>query len=350
MKYSILDLVNLKAGQTYAEAYDDFIDMVQTAERLGFSRYWIAEHHNSKTIASSATQLLVLHALANSSGIRVGTGGVMLPNHSPYLVAEQYGTIERLYPGRLDLGLGRAPGTDLKTARVLRRTDNLYTDFERELAELDSYFAGTADVHAYPAEGARIPHYILGSSTDSAYLAARLGLPYSFASHFAPAEMEEAVRIYRSRFEPSGELREPYVVLGVNVAVADTDAEAERLFTSHTQAILGIVTNQASNGIQPPKESDAEVWRDYIAAEKVPHFGPIAFKLEDIVHREKAIVRQMTAVSLVGGQERVAAQLRELRGRVHLDEIMVNSLIYSQEDKRRSYELLAEVMRREFAA
>ena len=153
MKYSILDLVNLKAGQTYAEAYDDFIDMVGTAERLGFSRYWVAEHHNSKTIASSATQLLVLHALANSASIRVGTGGVMLPNHSPYLVAEQYGTIERLYPGRLDLGLGRAPGTDLKTARVLRRTDNLYTDFERELAELDSYFAGTADVHAYPAEG-----------------------------------------------------------------------------------------------------------------------------------------------------------------------------------------------------
>ena len=186
MKVSILNLVPLRQGESYKVAMDRMVSLAKKAEELGYTRYWIAEHHNTHSVASSATQLLIQYALSNTEKIRIGSGGVMLPNHSPYLVAEQYGTLETLYPGRVDLGLGRAPGTDLETARAIRRGLGRESDFEREVMELSEYFRDTEVVHAYPAAGLTIPLYILGSSTDSAYLAAKLGLPYAFAAHFAP--------------------------------------------------------------------------------------------------------------------------------------------------------------------
>ncbi len=209
MKVSILNLVPLRQGESYKAAMERMVNLAKKAEELGYTRYWIAEHHNTHSVASSATQLLIQYALSNTEKIRIGSGGVMLPNHSPYLVAEQYGTLETLYPGRVDLGLGRAPGTDLETARAIRRGVGRESDFEREVMELSEYFRDTEVVHAYPAAGLNIPLYILGSSTDSAYLAARLGLPYSFAAHFAPTMMETAIRIYQENFKPSDVLEKP---------------------------------------------------------------------------------------------------------------------------------------------
>jgi len=347
MKYSVLDLAYLRKGETYTEAFENQTALAKAAESYGYERFWIAEHHNSKSIGSSATELLIQRALANTEKIRVGSGGVMLPNQSPYLVAERYKTLEVLFPGRLDLGLGRAPGTDMKTAKAIRRTGNLYPDFESDLKELTEYLDNTGEVCAYPHSGNKIPVYILGSSTDSAYLAAKLGLPYSFAAHFAPTQMEEAVRIYRDGFQPSEACKEPYVILGVNAILADTDEEAQRLSTSHLLTILGIVTGR-SDGLLPPKDSKEEVWRDYIAAQKVPHFGPVAFDDEKFIGREKAIVNEMTAVSLIGCKESFAAQLDELKKRVEIDEIMVNSFIYDKEAQIYSLRLLSEVMKKNF--
>lgn len=344
MKASVLNLVPLREGQTYKEAYEDMIALAKAVESYGYERYWIAEHHNMKNIGSSATQLLIQHTLANTSTLRVGSGGVMLPNHSPYLVAEQYATIATLYPNRLDLGLGRAPGTDQNTARALRRTNNLYTDFASEIAELKGYFDDTNAVHAYPAAGMNIPFYILGSSTDSAYLAAALGLPYSFASHFAPSMMEEAVAIYRKNFEPSAVLASPYVILGLNAVVADTDEEAKRLATTQTMSFLGVVTN-SRQGLQPPKNSESEIWEHYVEAKIVPHFGPIAFDIDDVVYREKAIVKQMSAVSLIGSPDSVKEQLQALQQRVQFEEIMAHSVIYDQTAQAYSYKLLADVVK-----
>lgn len=344
LKVSMLNLVPLRAGQTYLDAYKDMIDLAQAVESYGYERYWIAEHHNMKSLGSSATQLLIQHTLANTKTIRVGSGGVMLPNQSPYLVAEQYGTIETLYPNRLDLGLGRAPGTDQVTARALRRTNNLYTDFAEELRELKGYFDDTNNVHAYPAAGLQVPFYILGSSTDSAYLASELGLPYSFASHFAPAMMEEAVEIYRERFKPSKVLSKPYVILGMNVVLADTDEEAKHLATTQTQRFIDIVTGN-NQGLQPPVETEAELWDNYVAAKRAPHFGPIPFKAEDIAFHEQAVVRQMTSVSLIGSPASAAKQLQDLQKRVTFEEIMAQSLIYDQSVQAYSYKLLADVVK-----
>lgn len=345
MKYSILDLAYLREGQIYKEAFDDMIVVAKKAEELGFERFWIAEHHNSKNIGSSATQLLILRVLENTSSIRVGSGGVMLPNHNPYLIAEQFGTLETIYPGRVDLGLGRAPGTDVKTAIALRRRKGgMYTNFEEEIAELKSYFQGGAPVNAYPALGLDLPFYILGSSTESAHLAAKLGLPYAFASHFAPRYMEEAAYIYRQEFMPSDVLKEPYLILGVNVIAGESNEEAEMLATSHKQAILGIVTED-TKGLLPPKKNEEVLWKDFIRTKKVPHFGPIAFELKDIVNREKEVVNQMTAVSLIGDKETIARQLDDLYNRIPFDEIMVNSYIYDQEKELKSLEILAQVVR-----
>lgn len=349
MKYSVLDLAYLREGQSFKEAYDDQLELAKAVETFGYERFWIAEHHNSRGIGSSATALLIERALAHTDHMRIGSGGVMLPNHSPYLVAEEYGTLETLYPGRVDLGLGRAPGTDLVTAAAIRRTGNLYPDFRKDVSELTSYFEDTSPfVHAYPAAGFHIPLYILGSSTDSAYLASDLGLPYSFASHFAPAAMEDAIEIYRSRFKPSKVLDKPYVILGVNAIVADTDMEAERLATSHLQAILGIITNRRQ-GILPPKENEETVWADYIAAEKVPHFGPVAFDNDSFIGREKEVVDSMTAVSLNGSKEAFALKLNALREIVEFEEIIVNCFVYDQEARINSYRLVAEVMKEQFS-
>lgn len=343
MKLSVLDLAYLREGQTHAEAFADMVALAQKTEAYGYHRYWIAEHHNSKPIGSSATQLPIQHVLAATDQIRVGSGGVMLPNHSPYLVAEQFGTLETLYPGRVDLGLGRAPGTDMQTARALRRSGQLNPDFEADLGQLQSYFADTAPVHAYPAAGLDIPLYILGSSTDSAHLAAKLGLPYAFAAHFAPVAMEAAIAIYRRDFQPSKVLDKPYVILALNAILADSTEEAKRLATSQTQAILGVVTGR-QQGIIPPKDDEDQLWADYISSEKVPHFGPVALNMPDIVNREKVLVKQMTALSLIGDQAAVRQQLQELIQRVAIDELLVNSFIYDQEAQAKSYELLSEVL------
>ncbi|MFK8242264.1 MULTISPECIES: LLM class flavin-dependent oxidoreductase [unclassified Facklamia] len=344
MQISILNLAPLRQGESFRDAMNSLVRLAQVAEKLGYERYWIAEHHNTSTVASSATQLLIQHTLANTQTIRVGSGGVMLPNHSPYLVAEQYGTIETLYPNRLDLGLGRAPGTDLETARAIRRTNNLHTNFPDEIAELQGYFDDTNPVHAYPAAGLSIPFYILGSSLESARLAARLGLPYSFAAHFAPAMMEEAVALYRKLFKPSDKLSEPYVILGANAVVADTDEEAERLATTQTQSFLGLITGE-SKGLQPPLENNDAVWRDYVKVNVVPHFGPMAFKRDDLINRERSVIENMTKISFVGSPESVSRQIDALKERVHFDELMINSYIYDEKAQHYSYQLLAEIVK-----
>lgn len=342
MKYSLLNLVHLRKGQNYPAAFDDMIQLAQATEAFGYTRYWIAEHHNSPTIGSSATQVLIQHTLSQTQTIRVGSGGVMLPNHSPYLVAEQYGTIETLYPGRLDLGLGRAPGTDAQTARAIRRTQSLYSDFESEVNELTAYFEGTAPVHAYPAEGLNIPLYILGSSTDSAYLAAKLGRPYVFAAHFAPAMMEEAIAIYRDQFQASQYLDKPYVILALNAILAETDDQAAYLATSQTQAFLGIVSGQR-HGILPPVENEETVWANYASVKGSRHFGPIDFSQMDLVGRERAIVSQMASVSIIGSPDTARAQLKDLHQLVQFDEIMANTIVYDQQARIESYRLLAQV-------
>lgn len=303
MKLSILNLVPVREGQTYSQAVDSMVNFAKHAENIGIELYWIAEHHNMKNLVSSATALLIQHTLANTKTLRVGSGGVMLPNHSPYIVAEQYGTLETLYPNRVELGLGRAPGTDMQTASALRRGRNRL-DFPAEIKELRGYFEDCNPVSAYPSAGLNVPFYILGSSTESAYLAAELGLPYAFASHFAPRMMEMAVEIYRKHFKPSQHLAEPYVILGVNAIVAETDAEAQQLVTTQTQFFLNVVTNAQQN-LQPPMASDA--------------------------NQERAVVEQMTACSLIGSPESVAFQLKQLCERVHFDEIMAVSYIFDEQ-------------------
>lgn len=346
MKFSVLDLAYLREGESFKDAYDNLVNLAQSVEKFGYERYWIAEHHNSSAVGSSATQLLILHTLANTKTIRVGSGGVMLPNHSPYLVAEQYGTIESLYPNRLDMGIGRAPGTDLKTAIAIRRPDSPHYTFEKQLEELESYFVGNPDVNAYPAKGIEIPKYILGSSVESAYLASKLGLPYAFASHFAPTNLKECVKIYRDNFKPSKWLDKPYVIVGINAFVADTDEEAKILSTSQIQAVLGLVTS-GQKPIQSPKDEE-EIWNDFIRAEKVPHFGPIAFEKKDIVNQEKEIVNRMMSCCLIGSKETVCEQLRELKNSLEFEELIVNSIIYDKEKQIKSYKLLAEVIKENF--
>lgn len=343
MKYSVLDLACLREGETYAQAYDNQLELAQAVDGFGYERYWIAEHHNSKHIGSSAAQILIQRVLENTTNMRIGSGGVMLPNHSPYIIAEQYATLEVLFPGRVDLGLGRAPGTDIKTAKAIRRSEFLYPNFERDVAELISYFKDTADVHAYPAAGLHIPLYILGSSKTSAHFAAKLGLPYSFAAHFAPADMVEAVQIYRSEFVPSEDLSAPYVILGINAILADTDEEAQSLATTHTQSILGIL-NESNKGLLPPVKDEQELWDNYAPALDVPHFGPVAFDRDAFIGQEKTIVRHMSAVSLVGSPTTFLQQLEEVKQVVEIDEIMANSFIYDLEAQIHSYQLLAQAL------
>lgn len=342
MKLSILNLVPVREGQNYQQAIQSMVQLAKFAETLGIERYWIAEHHNMKNLASSATALLIQHALANTKTLKVGSGGVMLPNHSPYSIAEQYGTLETLYPNRLDLGLGRAPGTDMRTAAALRRGRYDF-DFPAEIAELRSYFENTNAVHAYPAAGLSIPFYILGSSTESAFLAAELGLPYSFASHFAPRMMEMALDIYRKNFKPSKYLSKPYVILGVNAIVADTDEEAKHLATTQTQFFLNVVTS-AQQKLQPPLASDEEVWKHYIKAQFPPHFGPVDFKDIPIQNQERTVVEQMTDCSLIGKPDTVKQQLEQLRQRMVFEEIMAVTYIFDEAKQAYSYALLKDIV------
>ncbi|MFV2030635.1 LLM class flavin-dependent oxidoreductase [Neisseria sp. S1] len=322
---SMLNLVPVRAGQTNAEAIGSMVKLAKEAEKLGYARYWIAEHHNTGSLVSSATQLLIGHTLAHTETIRVGSGGVMLPNHSPLLVAEQYGTLATIYPNRVDLGLGRAPGTDQLTAAALRRNErDVSLNFPDDVRALQRYF-GPADkqgyVKAFPGVGLEVPLYILGSSTESAYLAAELGLPYVFAAHFAPRMLEMAVEIYRRGFKPSAVLDKPEVIVCLNAIVADSDEEAAYLATSQEQFFLNVVRN-TRNPLPLPVESMEGVWS----------------------HAEEAMVRQMLSESLVGSKESVAKQLESFQSRLHADEVMAVSYIYDEEKQYRSYSLLKEIV------
>lgn len=321
----MLDLAGVPAGKTPGDAFVNGLDLARHAERLGYKRYWLAEHHNMESVASSATAVLIGYIAAGTSTIRVGSGGIMLPNHAPLVVAEQFGTLASLYPDRIDLGLGRAPGTDPLTALALRR-GNIGTadDFFQDVVELQTYFSAenrTAKVRAIPGEGLDVPIWILGSSLDSARLAATLGLPYAFASHFAPAYFMEAIRLYRQNFRPSPYLQSPYVLACVNVVTADTDAEAQRLATSLQRLFLGIITGDRKQ-LEPPIDTMEGVWND----------------------REEAAVRQMLAFSFIGGPEKIRGEVEIFVERTGIDEIMVTSHIFDHTARLHSYEVFSEIV------
>jgi luciferase family oxidoreductase group 1 len=322
---SVLNLAPIRKGQSSSQAIEAMVDLAQAVEKMGYQRYWIAEHHNTSTLVSSATSILIKHVLEHTKTIKVGSGGIMLPNHSPLVVAEQFGTMATIYPNRVDLGLGRAPGTDMKTASALRRSknDSVYT-FPDDVQALLTYF-GPAEqqsyVKAYPGVDTDIPIYILGSSTDSAYLAASLGLPYVFASHFAPRFMEEAISIYRSRFQPSEYLDKPYMMVCLNVIAAETDEEAQFLSTTMQQFFLNVVRG-TQNPLQPPVQNLDELW------------NPM----------EKEMASSKQSVTLLGSKETVRKQLMAFQDYYHVDELMAVSYIYDPEKQKRSYEILKEVV------
>ncbi len=321
----MLDLAPVKDGGTIAETFRETLDLARHAEAWGYRRYWLAEHHNMPGIASAATAVLIGYVAGGTETIRVGSGGVMLPNHAPLVIAEQFGTLESLYPGRIDLGLGRAPGTDQRTARALRRhLAAVEDDFPRDVAELQSYFAhvrpGQA-VRAVPGAGLNVPIWLLGSSLFSAELAATLGLPFAFASHFAPDYLMHALEIYRSRFRPSEALGAPYAMVGVNVFAADTDAEARRLFTSLQRQFVNL-RRGVPGLLQPPDDTLEGNWSEM----------------------ERAGVEHMLACSVVGSPETVRRGLDAFIDRTQADEIMVTAQIFDHAARLRSFEIVAGVM------
>jgi luciferase family oxidoreductase group 1 len=322
--FSILDLAPIAAGATAADAFRNSLELAQHAEQWRYRRFWLAEHHNMPGVASAATAVVIGHVAGGTKTIRVGAGGVMLPNHAPLVIAEQFGTLASLYPGRIDLGLGRAPGTDAPTMRALRRGSKSTDDsFPQEVRELQSYFEPAEpgqQIRAIPGAGLRVPIWLLGSSLFSAQLAAILGLPFAFASHFAPADMMQAVALYRSLFKPSKDLKRPYVMLGVNVIAADTAAEARRLFTSHQQTFT--LLRRGMPGQIPPPIDDIETY-----------WSPA----------EKAIASQSLACSVVGSPTQVEQELHEFVEVTKPDELMVAGLIYDQAARLRSYEIAAAV-------
>ncbi len=321
---SILNLVPRRDNGTAASAIRDMLRLAQVAEQLGFVRYWIAEHHNMPMVVSSATQILIGHTLSHTHHIRVGSGGVMLPNHSPLLVAEQYGTLATIYPHRVDLGLGRAPGTDRVTAAALRRQLNdVSLKFADDVVQLQRYLGDEQQqglVKAYPGMGTHIPLYILGSSTDSAYLAASLGLPYVFAAHFAPRFLDEAAAIYRERFQPSAQLAAPFFMLCLNLVAAATDDEALYLQTTQLQSVLGLIRNNRRALHQPVPTMDG-LW----------------------TAEEEAYVRNFTACSLLGAPETVRQQLEGYVLRLQPDEVMAVSYIYDMDKLLESYNIFKTV-------
>ncbi|CAN5244104.1 LLM class flavin-dependent oxidoreductase [soil metagenome] len=321
---SVLDLAPVATGKTASDAFRNTLELAQNAERLGYKRYWLAEHHNLPGIASTATSVLIGFVAAGTSKIRVGSGGIMLPNHAPLVIAEQFGTLESLYPGRIDLGLGRAPGTDSITSYALRRglmADG--HDFPELLAELQRYL-GEPDsdtrVRAYPGAGLNIPIWLLGSSTFSARLAADLGLPFAFASHFAPDELDQALKIYRSKFQPSADLQMPYVMVGVPVIAAATDTLANKLATTTFQKFLGLVRRQSVQSKAPVDNMDS-IWNTY----------------------EKAAVLSRMAIAVIGGPETVERGLNSLLNRTDADELIVVSDFFDFQERLNSYEILANV-------
>ena len=328
---SVLDLSPIVQGGDASQALANSLDLARNAERLGYRRFWLAEHHNMTGVASAATAVVIGHVAGGTSTIRVGAGGIMLPNHAPLMIAEQFGTLNALYPGRIDLGLGRAPGTDQNTARALRRTLNGDIDaFPRDVMELMAYFQPARPgqlVQAVPGAGQAVPVWILGSSTYGAQLAAALGLPYAFASHFAPADMEAALNLYRTQFKPSEHLAKPYVMLGLNVVAAETDAEALRLFTSLQQAFINLRTGRPGPLPQPVDDIEALI-------------DPSAHGL----------LAQTLSRSVVGSPATVQAGLAAFIARTQADEIMVTAQIYDHRARVRSFEIIADVHNAQRAA
>jgi luciferase family oxidoreductase group 1 len=322
---SILDLAVVTEGSSARESIQKSRDLAQKAEEIGYFRFWMAEHHNMENIASSATSVLLGHIAEATQSIRIGSGGIMLPNHSPLVIAEQFGTLATIYPGRVDLGLGRAPGTDQHTSNAIR-PDRIrqVQNFPQNVRQLQNYLSSdnnTGEVRAIPGEGTEIPLWILGSSTDSAFLAAELGLPYAFASHFSPQQLMRAVRIYRERFRPSGQQEKPYFMPCINVIAADTDEEAEYLSTSMLQMFMGVVTGDRSP-MKPPVNSMEGIWNEHI----------------------KYAVKQMMACSFIGSASNIKRDIREFIDQTGADELMVSTYIFDHKQRIKSYELLIQVM------
>ncbi|MHB2266635.1 LLM class flavin-dependent oxidoreductase [Aliihoeflea sp. PC F10.4] len=323
-RLSVLDLSPVPDGVTTRQALANTRDLAQKAERLGYHRYWLAEHHNMPGIASAATSVVIGHVAGATSRIRVGAGGIMLPNHSPLVIAEQFGTLAELYPGRIDLGLGRAPGTDQLTAHALRRSlSGDVNQFPNDVIELMSYFKSAEPnqrVRAVPGEGTNVPVWILGSSLYGAQLAAALGLPYAFASHFAPAELDRALEVYRTRFEPSEHLDKPHVMLGVNVVAAPEDEEAEYLFSSLQQAFVNLRSGRPGKLPAPVRNFTAGI-------------DPMA----------KAMLDQALTCAIVGSPQTVKTGIDAFIARTGADELMVTAQVHDHAARVRSFEILAEV-------
>ena len=321
---SVLDLSPINQGSDAAQSFRNTLALARHAERLGYQRYWLAEHHSMPGIASAATAVVVGHVAAGTSTIRVGAGGIMLPNHSPLVIAEQFGTLESLFPGRIDLGLGRAPGSDQAAARAMRRDMHADADeFPRDVMELIGYFAPAVEgqrVRAVPGAGLEVPVWILGSSLFGAQLAAELGLPYAFASHFAPQQMLHAIDLYRARFKPSARLQKPYVMLGFHIFAADTDAEGHYLASSMQQAFVNMRFGRPSL-LQPPVEG----------------------YLDTIGPAERAMLAQTLSSAAIGSADTVRRELQAFLALTRADELMITGQIFSQEKRLRSFEIAAEL-------
>lgn len=324
--YSVLELALVPENQTIKQTLNNALATAKVAEASNYKRYWFAEHHNTGNIGSSAPSILIGYVAENTQTIRVGSGGVMLPNHSPLIVAEQFGTLAHLYPGRIDLGLGRAPGTDRQTAQAIR-SDFMQAAqaFPQEIAKIQQYLSVEnrhARVRASIAEGTDVELYILGSSTDSAHLAARKGLPYAFASHFASTHLFSALKIYHEEFQPSQYLERPYTIVGANIFVADTDEEAERQFTTLIRMYLDVLTGNTNQALQPPTE--------------------LTDDLREVM--QHPTMQQMLKYSFAGSKETVKAQIQDFVEKTRADELIVVSSTYHQEDRIKSIQLFGEIM------
>ncbi len=322
---SILDLSPIIEGGSARDSLGNSLDLAQHAECWGFQRYWVAEHHGMAGIASAATSVVIGHVAGGTSTIRVGAGGIMLPNHAPLVIAEQFGTLDALYPGRIDLGLGRAPGTDPATSRALRRNLNVNVEqFPRDVQELMAYFESeTAEqsIRAVPGQGAQVPVWILGSSTFGGQLAAHLGLPYAFASHFAPGQMMAAITVYREQFKPSKYLAEPYVMPGISVFAADREEDARLLASSWQQAFINLYSGRPSQ-LQPP----------------------VANYFENLEPYQQQMLSDVMACSVVGTPDQVGPQIQGFIDKTGADELIIAAQIYDHLARLRSYEIVADVM------
>lgn len=321
---SVLELATVLEGGNHHTAINNTVKVAQYVESIGYQRIWMAEHHNMEYIASSATSVLIGHVAGKTKSIRVGSGGIMLPNHSPLVIAEQFGTLETIYPGRIDLGLGRAPGSDQVTAMALRRNQETAHSFPRDVRQLQTYFSddnADAKVRAFPGEGLDIPLWILGSSTDSAYLAAEMGLPYAFASHFAPAQFRTAIQIYRSNFKPSLVSQKPYVMACVNVIGADTDDEANLLLSSLLNLFVGIITNTR----KPLRPAGS---------------FPDSYNIPEV----KNAVNNMLACTFYGSRDTLKKNLSQFIAETEIDELMVASHIFDIDAKLKSFSILNEAL------